>query len=71
MRDSEIEKIKHSLSIIHTEAEYDRSVEMMNALLDVAGDDDDHPLSSLIELASELVSWYEQEHHKINFARPK
>ena len=56
---------------IHTEADYDRMVAMMNALLDVAGDDEDHPLSSLLELAADLVSRYEQEHHPIEAANPK
>ncbi len=56
---------------IHTEAEYDRMVTMMNAMLKVAGDDKHHPLSSLLELAAELVSSYEQEHHPIAAAEPK
>ena len=56
---------------IHTEADYDRTVKMMNALLDVTGDDEDHPLSSLLELTSDLVSRYEQEHHPIAAADPK
>lgn len=53
---------------IHSEDDYDRTVAMMNALLDVAGDDEDHPLSSLLELAADLVSRYEQEHHLIEAA---
>ena len=56
---------------IHTEADYDRPVKMMNALLDEAGDDEDHPLSSLLELTSDLVSRYKQEHHPIEAADPK
>ena len=56
---------------IHSEADYDRMVTMMNALLDVAGEDEDHPLSSLLELAADLVSRYEQEHHPIEAANPK
>lgn len=56
---------------IHSEADYDRMVAMMNALLDVAGDDEDHPLSSLLEIAADLVSRYEQEHHAIEAANPK
>ena len=55
---------------IHNEEEYDRTVSLMNALLDVAGDDDDHPLSGLLELAGDLVSRYEQEHHAIEAASP-
>ena len=60
-----------SLRPIQSEADYDRMVATMNALLDVAGDDEDHPLSSLLELAAELVSRYEQQHHAIEAANPK
>ena len=56
---------------IHSEVEYDRMVAMMNSLLDVTGDDEDHPLSSLLELAGDLVSRYEQEHHPIEPASPR
>ena len=56
---------------IDSEVEYDRMVAMMNSLLDVAGDDEDHPLSSLLELAGDLVSRYEQEHHAIEPASPR
>ena len=65
MLDFEVEKIKRKLRPIHTEEEYDRTVEMMNALLDAAGDDEDHPLSGLIALVADLVSRYEQEHYPI------
>ena len=65
-----IGKVGH-LRPIHSEADYDRTVALMNALLDVAGDDEDHPLSGLIELAADLVSRYEQEHHPIEAANPK
>jgi HTH-type transcriptional regulator/antitoxin HigA len=56
---------------IRSEMEYDRMVALMNSLLDVAGDDEDHPLSSLLELAGDLVSRYEQEHHAIAPASPR
>ena len=56
---------------IHDDKEYDRMVALMNSLLDVAGDDEDHPLSSLLDLTGELVSRYEQEHHAIKAASPK
>jgi HTH-type transcriptional regulator/antitoxin HigA len=39
---------------IHNEADYDRMTGLMNALLDATGDDDEHPLSGLLELASDL-----------------
>lgn len=46
-------------------------VAMMNSLLEDVGDDEDHPLSSLLDLVSDLVSRYEQEHHAIEPAHPK
>ena len=56
---------------IQSEADYDRMVAMMDALLDVAGDDENHPLSSLLELAADMVFRYEQQHHAIEAANPK
>ena len=56
---------------IHTEADYDRTVKMMNALLAVAADDEHHPLSSLIKPISDMVSRYEQQHHPIKAADSK
>lgn len=59
------------LRSIHSEADNDRMVALMNALLDVTGDNEDHPLSGLLEMTAELVSRYEQEHHAIEAANPK
>ena len=71
MLDPELRQIADSLCPIRSEADFDRTIKMMNALLDEAGDDEDHPLSSLLELTSDLVSRYEQEHHPIKAADPK
>ena len=56
---------------IHTEAAYDRTVRLMNSLLEAVGDDEDHPLSGLLDLVGDLVSRYEQAHHAIEAANPK
>ncbi len=56
---------------IHDEAGYERTLALMNSLLDEAGDDEDHPLSGLIELVGELVSRYEQTNYPIEPAEPK
>ena len=56
---------------IRSEADYERMVTMMNALLDETGDDEDHPLSGLLELIADGVSRYEQQHHAIAAAEPK
>lgn len=56
---------------IHSEADLERMVVMMNSLLDDVGDNEDHPMSSLLDLVSDLVSRYEQAHHAIEPALPK
>jgi HTH-type transcriptional regulator/antitoxin HigA len=43
----------------------------MNSLLDAVGDDEDHPLSGLLDLVGDLVSRYEEAHHAIEAAEPK
>lgn len=59
------------LRLIDCETDFERMVVMMNSLLDEVGDDEDHPLSSLLDLVSDLVSRYEQAHHAIEPAPPK
>ena len=56
---------------IRSEADYERMVAMMTALLDETRDDEDHPLSGLLELIADGVSRYEQQHHAIATADPK
>lgn len=56
---------------IHDEAGYEQMVALMNSLLDVVGDDENHVLSGLLELVGDVVSKYEREHHPIEPASPK
>lgn len=56
---------------IHTDADFEHMSAMMNALLNNVGDDEDHPLSGLLELVSDLIYRYEQTHHPIEAASPK
>jgi HTH-type transcriptional regulator / antitoxin HigA len=56
---------------VQSEADYDRMVALMDSLLEAAGDDEDHPLSGLLDVVGELVSKYEQKHHAIEPAEPK
>ncbi|MDO8413439.1 MAG: hypothetical protein Q7S51_06605 [Gallionellaceae bacterium] len=56
---------------IHNEAGYKRMTALMNALLDAAGDDEDHPLSGLLNLLGDMISKYEQEHYAIEPAEPR
>lgn len=56
---------------INTEADYDRMVTLMNAVLDVVGDNEEHPLSGLLDLVGELVEDYDREHFSIEASEPK
>lgn len=56
---------------IHDRAGYDQTVALMNSLLDVVGDDEDHALSGLLELVGDIVAKYEREHYAIEPAAPK
>jgi HTH-type transcriptional regulator/antitoxin HigA len=56
---------------IHDETAYTQMTELMNALLDVVGDDEDHAMSGLLDLVGDLVSRYEREHYAIDAAEPK
>jgi HTH-type transcriptional regulator/antitoxin HigA len=56
---------------IRNDAEYDRTVAMMNSLLDVVGDQEDHALAGLLDLVSELVADYDASHHAIEASEPR
>ena len=45
------------------EAEYEALVYTLNELLDIAGDDESHPLSGLVDRIGDLVCAYEQTHY--------
>ena len=48
------------------DSEYDALVNTLNDLSAVAGDDELHPLSSLLDYVGDLVSEYEHIHHPIS-----
>ena len=64
------DRIAH-LRPIRGEAEYDRTVALMNRLLDVVGDDADHALSGLLDLVGELVEDYDASHYAIEASEPR
>jgi len=45
----------------HTESEYQRLVRLLDALIDIVGEDESHPLASLIEVIGVLIEKYEDE----------
>ena len=46
----------------HTEEEYNRLVSLLDSLIDEVGEDESHPLASLMEVLGVLVEKYEAEH---------
>ncbi len=46
----------------HAESEYQRLTEVLDNLIDVVGEDEDHPLASLMEVIGVLIEKYEDEH---------
>ena len=64
------DRIAH-LRPIRTDEEYDRTVSLMNCLLDMIGDQEDHALSGLLDLVSELVADYDTNHFAIEASEPR
>lgn len=46
----------------HTEDEYRRLVALLDDLIDEVGEDETHPLASLMEVVGVLIERYEDEH---------
>ena len=44
------------------QSEYQRLTEVLDNLIDVVGEDEDHPLASLMEVIGVLIEKYEDEH---------
>ncbi|MET0625178.1 MAG: hypothetical protein ABW250_19725 [Pyrinomonadaceae bacterium] len=51
-----------SVSVPHTEEEYDRLASLLDSLIDEVGEDETHPLASLMEVLGVLIEKYEDEH---------
>jgi HTH-type transcriptional regulator/antitoxin HigA len=61
---------------IRTEADYDRALGLIEAILDETRDtsareDDTHPLADLLDLLTAAVHEYEADHHAIPAASPR
>jgi HTH-type transcriptional regulator/antitoxin HigA len=64
------DRVAH-LRPIRSEEEYDRTVALMNYLLDAVGDKEEHALSGLLDLVSELVGEYDTNHYTVEASEPK
>jgi len=50
------------LDVPRTETEYQQLVTLLDALIDHVGEDESHPLASLMEVVGALIERYEDEH---------
>lgn len=53
--------LANTLYVPHTEVEYQKLVALLDDLVDEVGEDEDHPLASLMEVVGVLVEKYEDE----------
>lgn len=54
-------KLAGSVFVPHSEAEYTRLVAVLDRLIDEVGEDESHPLASLMEVVGALIERYEAE----------
>ncbi|MBE7517415.1 MAG: hypothetical protein HS105_12545 [Chloracidobacterium sp.] len=54
--------ISDTVFVPHNDAEYERLVSMLDGLIDRVGEDEVHPLASLMDVLSALIENYENAH---------
>lgn len=54
--------LSRDVFVPHTEEEYNRIVTLLDSLVDEVGEDENHPLASLMEVLGVLIERYEAEH---------
>jgi HTH-type transcriptional regulator/antitoxin HigA len=55
-------QVEPTLRVPHNEREYRRLVKLLDRLVDEVGEDENHPLASLMEVLGVLIEKYEDEH---------
>lgn len=55
-------KITDAVFVPHTDTEYRRLVAFLDRLIDEIGEEETHPLASLMEVVGVLIERYEDEH---------
>jgi HTH-type transcriptional regulator/antitoxin HigA len=54
--------ISRAVRVPHTDADYRELVELLDRVTDEAGEDENHPLASLMDVLGVLIEKYEDEH---------
>lgn len=52
--------LENTLFVPHTEQEYEKLVGFLDDLIDEVGEDETHPLASLMEIIGILIEYYEK-----------
>jgi HTH-type transcriptional regulator / antitoxin HigA len=55
-------QVKPALYLPRSEREYRQLVKFLDRLIDEVGEDEDHPLASMMEIIGVLVEKYEDDH---------
>ncbi len=55
-------RVSRAVRVPHSEKEYRELVKLLDQLTDTVGEDEDHPLASLMDVLGVLVEKYEDEH---------
>ena len=55
-------QVEPTLRVPHNDREYRRLVKLLDRLIDEVGEDENHPLASLMEVLGVLIEKYEDEH---------
>jgi len=56
-------KIQHVFSVPHNEKDYNNLVNLLDSLIDEVGNNESHPLSSLMETIGSLIEAYESQNY--------
>jgi HTH-type transcriptional regulator/antitoxin HigA len=59
-------KVIAPLLSVNNEEEYDAAVKLLNELLDEIGDNEEHPLYSLLDTLGNLIWVYDEKHYPMD-----
>ena len=54
--------ISNIIFVPHSEQEYNQLVRLLDTLIDEVGENENHPLASLMDIIGSLIEKYENEH---------
>jgi HTH-type transcriptional regulator / antitoxin HigA len=54
--------LANQIYVPHSETEYQQLVSLLDSLIDEVGENESHPLASLMEIVGVLIEKYEDEH---------